>query len=118
MHLINAFREADAQFDSAKQADDAPATAEARAAREINYHRVLENMDTLAAAIGKTQDQIHLIEKEAEVGAITPPPAEGKWTRVTKPRLTRKWVLTRQPDKQKRATCGICHEPIQVDGLR
>eukprot|EP00975_Prorocentrum_lima_P058174 12205788-Prorocentrum_lima.AAC.1 len=30
----------------------------------------------------------------------------------------RKWVLSRQPDKQKRATCGVCHEPVQVDGLR
>eukprot|EP00975_Prorocentrum_lima_P014707 3118212-Prorocentrum_lima.AAC.1 len=118
MHLINAFREADAEFDSARQANDAPATAETRAAREINYNRALENLDALAAAIKKTQAQIHLIEKEAEVGNITPPPTEGNWTRATKPRLTRKWILTRQPDKHKRASCGVCHEPIQVDGLR
>eukprot|EP00975_Prorocentrum_lima_P051692 10825568-Prorocentrum_lima.AAC.1 len=112
------YREADQAYEQARRVDDAQATADARSTRETAYDRLLDNLATLAAHISKTQAQIHLIDNGAEVGCITPPAPPGNWTRITKTRIARKWILTRQPDKHKRATCGVCHEPVQVDGLR
>eukprot|EP00975_Prorocentrum_lima_P031671 6649033-Prorocentrum_lima.AAC.1 len=35
-----------------------------------------------------------------------------------KKRVTRNWMLSRQPEKTRRATCGLCHGHILANTLR
>eukprot|EP00975_Prorocentrum_lima_P052640 11032510-Prorocentrum_lima.AAC.1 len=64
------------------------------------------------------QARVKIIDAAA-CGPVEPPPLPpGKWTRQTKPRRERRWVISRQQDKVKRATCHVCHGPIQAGILR
>eukprot|EP00975_Prorocentrum_lima_P028969 6085743-Prorocentrum_lima.AAC.1 len=59
------------------------------------------------------QARVKRVDKTA-CGLVDPPPLPpGKWTRQTKPRHERRWVISRQAAKVKRATCQVCHTPIQ-----
>eukprot|EP00975_Prorocentrum_lima_P029995 6292900-Prorocentrum_lima.AAC.1 len=51
----------------------------------------LDILATLATKIAKTQQQIRLIDTDADVGNVAPPPPPGNWTRNTKPRTMRTW---------------------------
>eukprot|EP00975_Prorocentrum_lima_P021780 4589066-Prorocentrum_lima.AAC.1 len=65
----------------------------------------MDELDAVGAQYCTMHARVKKIDAAA-CGPEKPPPAPpGKWTRETKPRHSRRWTISRQQPKVKRATC-------------